>query len=334
MLRSYKRIQRIITILLLAAFLVSTLMPAAAYAKEQKVIRVGWYESSFCYFDRFGRRCGIDYEYGQKISAYTGWTYEYVEGSWSNLFQMLKDGEIDLLSDVSYKPEREEYMYFSNLLMGTEAYYIFTGKDNREIAADNLKTFNGKRIGVNKDSVQEGFLKDWAEKYGISVEIVPLTVSENESMEMIVRKEIDGYASIFSYDFEQNVLPLCRIGGSDYYYAVNKNRPDLLDELNMAMAEIQDEDPYFKENISKTRLYDTRTNATLAPKQEDWIAEHGAIRIGYRDNYLPFCSSDPETGELTGALKDYLVRAKNNMNSPNLEFKTIPFESTDAALSP
>ena len=98
---------------LLCVITVITLsMPAAAYAQEQKqkVVRVGWYDSSFCYWDENGRRCGVDVEYQEKISAYTGWTYEYVEDSWSNLFQMLKNGEIDLLSDVSYKPERTEFI--------------------------------------------------------------------------------------------------------------------------------------------------------------------------------------------------------------------------------
>ena len=73
---------------------------------------------------------------------------------------MLKDGEIDLLSDVSYKPEREEFMYFADLPMGTEAYYIYISADNREITADNPASFNGKRIGVNKDSFQESLLRE------------------------------------------------------------------------------------------------------------------------------------------------------------------------------
>ena len=57
----------------------------------------------------------------------------------------------------------------------------------------------------------------------------------------------------------------------------------------------------------------TKTNTILTPDQEDWIKEHGTIRIGYRDNYLPFCDEDDETGELTGALKDYLAHAENNL---------------------
>lgn len=83
-----------------------------------------------------------------------------MEDSWSNLFQMLKDGEIDLLSDASYKPDRTEFMSFPDLPMGSEAYYIYIDAENREITAENPASFNGKRIGVNRGSIQEGFLAD------------------------------------------------------------------------------------------------------------------------------------------------------------------------------
>jgi diguanylate cyclase (GGDEF) domain len=323
----------VILLLLTFAFSYATPFTASVKASDHKVVRVGWYDSSFCYYDNFGRRCGIDYEYQQKISAYTGWTYEYVEDSWPNLLQMLKDGEIDLLSDVSYKPEREEYMLFSDLPMGTESYYIYIDAGNREITADSLESINGKRIGVNKDSVQEGFLKEWAEKNNVKLEILPLVSDEDKSMEMVVNGEIDGYASIYDFDTEEKMIPVFRIGGSDYYYAVNKNRHDLLEELNMALVNIQDEDPYFNHKITEERLYGAKTNALLTPIQEDWIKEHGPIRLGYRDNYLPFCDCDDETGELTGALKDYLAHAENNLNNSNVVFETIPFNSTNEALT-
>ncbi len=335
-MRSLKKINRMITALLISVILANMLIPLTAFAdaqEEQQVVRVGWFDSSFCYYDSLGRRCGIDYEYHQRVSAYTGWTYEYVEDSWPNLLEKLKNGEIDLLSDVSYKPEREEFLCYSDLLMGSEAYYIYVSSGNKEITSDDISTLNGKRIGVNKDSIQEGLLREWTEKNDITMEVVPLSCTENESMEMIANGEIDGLATVFSFDFKHDVVPVGRIGGSEYYYAVNKDRPDLLRELNMAMAEIQDEDPYFNERISKNRLYNNKTNALLTPQQEKWLKNHGEIRIGYRDNYLPFCSTDEETGELTGALKDYLTHVLNNLNSPYLSFKTVPYASTEEALN-
>ena len=334
-MRLSKILKRMIVILLLFVFLIDMSAPfrASAEEPEQKVARVGWYESSFCYFDQFGTRCGIDYEYQQKISAYTGWTYEYVEGSWPELLQKLKDGEIDLLSDVSYKPEREEFMLFPDLPMGTESYYMYISMENREITADNLSSLNGKRIGVNKGSIQEGFLTDWKKNNSLSFEIVPLVVEEDESMRLVADGELDGYAAVYAVNSEDRTVPICRIGGSDYFYAVNKNRPDILADLNMALAGIKDEDPYFSEKISEKRLYENRTNLTLMPNQEDWLKDHGTIRIGYRDDYLPFCKADEETGELTGALKDYLMHATNELQGMDIKFEAISYASTEDALA-
>lgn len=175
------------------------------------------------------------------------------------------NGEIDLLSDVSFKGERTEFISYPDPPMGTETYYIYISAENREITANRSEDFNGKKIGVNQGSIQEGFLKDWAEKNGISIEIVPLSTGEVESMDMVRDGRIDGYASVYTFNAEEKTYPVCRIGGSDYYYAVNKNRPDLLAELNMALAGIHDEDPYFNERLSEERLFNTRTNLALTP---------------------------------------------------------------------
>ena len=43
-----------------------------------------------------------------------------MEGSWSELFEMLVAGEIDLLSDVSYTEERAQKILYSAEGMGSE----------------------------------------------------------------------------------------------------------------------------------------------------------------------------------------------------------------------
>ena len=118
-----KRLAALCLVLLLAA---SLLPPLAAHAQGgEKVVRVGWHEEPYFITDQYGRRSGYSYEYQCKVAAYTGWTYEYVEGSWTELLQKLKDGELDLLSDVSFMEERAQDMLYASLPMGTEAYYIF-----------------------------------------------------------------------------------------------------------------------------------------------------------------------------------------------------------------
>ena len=333
-MRVWSPLKKLLIFALLLALVAGLQAPSHALAQEaaSKVVRVGWFDSSFCYWDQFGRRCGIDYEYQHRISAYTGWTYEYVEDSWPNLLKKLMAGEIDLLGDVSYKQERTEFLLYPDLPMGSESYYIYIDERNREITASDLTSFNGKRIGVNEGSIQAGFLKDWAEKSGLNIEIVPLTTDENESMNMVLRGQLDGFASVYTVSSEYKSYPAVRIGSSDYFYAISKTRPDLLAELNMALSGIKDDDPYFNERLAEKRVYDTQEYAFLTPAQDDWIAAHGTIRVGYLENYFPFCSTDEQTGELSGALKDFLAHAENTFGDSNVRFETKPYNSVSAAL--
>ena len=155
-------------LILALAVLAALALPSGAFAREsEKIVRVGWYESPFNTTDELGRRSGYAYDYQQKIAACTGWTYEYVNGSWPELLQMLEDGRIDLMSDVSYTDERAEKMLFSAQPMGTEDYYLYTAPKNKEITPEDFSTFNGKKVGANKGSVQISYFRDWAEANGV-----------------------------------------------------------------------------------------------------------------------------------------------------------------------
>ena len=325
-----KKILKSLALLSICFFMSS--IPALKAQGKVKTVRVGWFNSKYCYFDSFGRRGGISYEYQQKIAAYTGWEYEYVNDSWPNLLKMLEAGEIDLLSDVSYTEERAKKMLFSSSEIGAESYYIYANINNRDITPD-ITSFNGKKIGVNKNSVQEVFLYEWIKRSNISPEILPITVTPRDAFVMLENGELDAYVTLDSYGTEKNRIPICKIGESDYYFSVNKNRPDLLQELNTAMNIILDEDAYFNQKMFEKHLNVTKTNAFLTPDMEKWLSEHGAIRVGYQDNYLPFCDFDKETKQFTGALKNYLAHAANCIRNAEIKFETKPYQNANVALN-
>lgn len=104
---------------------------------------------------------------------------------------MLIDGEIDLLSDVSFKPERAELMLYPALAMGAESYYIYIDAGNTVINPEDVQTLGGKRIGVNKGSFQEGLLAQWAEENGVAIEIVEMDGDEAYSMVILAQGETD-----------------------------------------------------------------------------------------------------------------------------------------------
>ena len=321
-------------VLILCLVLLMNVFPLSAAAqsgKTEKVVRVGWHEPPFYITDASGRLSGYSYEYQRKIAAYTGWKYEYVKGSWAELMQKLKEGEIDLMSNVSYSEERTKDMLFSSLPMGTESYYVYVSPDNKEITSENISSLSGKKVGVAKGSIQKDYFLSWAKKYNIEPQMVELTSTDEESMKLL-GKEIDAFVTLDVYGTPETAVPVCKVGSSDFFFAISKSRYDLLPELDAALNRIQDEDKYYDQQLHDKYLKNSETNRYLTAEERDWLTKHGKIKVGYQDNYLAFCAKDAETGKLTGALKDYLEYASKELENYKIEFEPVCFPTAAAAL--
>ena len=318
---------------MLVVFIAGFSVPLSVSAEEKKgkTVRVGVHEAPFFITDKYGRKSGYSYEYQRKISAYTGWTYEYVEGSWSELLDKLKKGEIDLMSDVSYSEERKKDMLFSSLPMGTEAYYVYITSNNTDISPRNLSSLNGKRVGVGQGSIQKEMFIEWEKSHGINAEIVEMTCSEADSLKLL-GKNYDAFVTVDIYGSNEKLVPVWKIGSSSFYFVVTKSRPDLLEELNNALNRIQDENKYYDQQLHDKYLKSSETNKYLNSEEKEWLANHGKIRVGYQDNYLAFCAKDPATGKLTGALKDYLDYAALAFENAHLEFEPVAYPTASDAI--
>ena len=320
-------------VFLLSAILAAVfLLPVYSWGKEKKnIVRVGWYDSSFNMKDDYGHRSGYAYEYQLKLSAFTGWDYEYINGSWPELLAMLEKGEIDMLSDVSFTEERTDKMLFTSLPMGTEEYYLFVSPGNRDILPTDPSTLNGKRIGVNKGSFQADLYRQWAKEHNIQAELVELTSTEDESLAMLETGTLDAYVTVDAFKTPTQVFPVQKIGSSDFFFAVSKTRPDLLDELNNAMNRIQDENRFYNQEMFSKYFINAGANAVLTPDETDWLKKHGPIRVGYLDNHLALCDEDNKTGELTGVLKDYLTYASDCLANVHIDFEKKAYTTAEAA---
>ena len=341
----FKRIAAWVSCLVLAL----CLLPAAAPAEEKPAkVLVGWYETPFNKSLSQGRRTGYSYEYQRKITAYTGWTYDYIPGTWPELLEKVRSGEIDLMSDVSKTEEREQDLSYADLPMGTELYYLYVSAGDNRIRIDDPATLKGKRVGVTEGSFQRGLFVEWAGERSLNIVpysgqaatgddviLVELSTSEEDSLKKLHAGGLDAFITLDTYGDSGEVTPLWKIGSSDFYFVVSKKSPrhdKLLAELNDAMNRIQDEDKHYNEKLSEKYLKDSAANRYLTTEEKEWLDSHGPIRIGYQDNYLAFCAKDPDTGELTGALKDYLAYASDVLENASLEFEAVCYPTANAAL--
>ena len=314
--------------LFLCTFLLFLLLPipVAAGETDTEVVRVGWYEDAYHITGENGVRSGYGYEYEQAIAAYTGWKYEYVEGEWSELLEMLKNGEIDMMGALSYTEERAENMLFSELPMGEEKYYLYADLAHTDISASDLSTLNGRRIDMIRNGVQEMQFSEWEKEHNIQTQHV-YTESFEEGIEKAENREFDGVISTETPQWvEFGMSAIATTGGSDIYYGINKKRTDLKTELDNAMRKMENDKPFYADELYKKYL-SAASSPVLSNEESDWVEQHGAIRIGYLKSDSGFSSTDAGNGELTGVINDYVNFAADCLGKQTLKFKLTGFDS-------
>ena len=320
-------------VMLSLLLLLSAVLPvkAAAETASAKVVRVGSFEDTFNYVNEKGARKGYGYELLETLSGYTGWQFEYVTCDWSDCFEKLKNGEIDIIGGISYTEDRTQEMLFSDEPMGVEKYYLYADLSRADISASDYKTLNGKKIGVLMGTEPEVMLAEWEEKYGLKTEHV--NISNNEDVKQkLANHEIDCFVSLEeSFWAERGISTITRVGESGIYYAINKNRPDIKEELDDAMRALDEAVPFYTADLYK-RYFSMDYTPILTGEEKAWLRKHGAIRMGFLASDSGVSTFDPATGEFTGVITDYIQFAADCLGNQELEFQLVGYDSKEAEL--
>ena len=320
--------------LLSLLLLLSAVLPVKAVAETApiKIIRVGSFEDTFNYCNEKGARKGYGYELLQTLSGYTGWQFEYVTCDWSDCFEKLKNGEIDIMGGISYTEDRAEEMLFSDEPMGEEKYYLYVDLSRADISASNFKTLNGKKVGVLMGTEPEVMLTEWEEKYGIKTQHV--NISNNEDVKQkLANHEIDCFVSLEeSLWAELGISTITRVGKSSIYYVLNKDRSDLKEELDNAMRALDEAAPFYTADLCK-KYFSLDYKPILTGEEKAWLRKHGAIRMGFLTSDRGVSTYDPATGEITGTITDYIQFATDCLGNQELEFHLVGYDDKEAELN-
>ena len=314
--------------------LLSVALPvkAAAETAPAKVVRVGSFEDTFNYCNEKGARKGYGYELLETLSGYTGWQFEYVTCDWSDCFEKLENGEIDIMGGISYTEDRAEEMLFSDEPMGEEKYYLYADLSRTDLSTSDYKTLNGKKIGVLMGAESEVMLTEWEEKHGLKTQHV--NISNNEDVKQkLANHEIDCFVSLEeSYWAELGISTITRVGKSSIYYAINKDRADIKEELDNAMRALDEEAPFYTADLCK-KYFSLDYKPILTGEEKAWLKEHGAIRMGFLTSDSGVSTYDPATGEITGTITDYIQFARDCLGNQELEFQLVGYDDKEAELN-
>ena len=320
---------------LLLCMLLFVLMAAAgASASEtgEKQIRVGYYENEV--FEEGARegavKTGYAYEYYQKLSEYTGWRYEYVYGDFSDLYQMLLDGEIDLLAGLARREDREALIGYPKEPMGNETLNLIGHDTDTDLTSDPA-SLNGRKIGV-LDSAMADVLKQYLQNHDVQAELVlfrdygPLFEAFDNALIDVLAAEGDGAYS------RPHMQLLGSFGETDYYLCVSKSQTELLEQLNLAQSELHTNEPNYVHSLKNKYYPVSIISRAFSQAEQKWLTDHSQVRVGYLNNYLPYSGTDAD-GNVTGLIRDIVDRLCDELGLEDFETSFIGFDNYDEMIS-
>lgn len=298
---------RTLAVALAALAILSAVMPVPAFAADSdqqvKTVRVGWLVNNKGFQEGTPgeRLSGWGYDYLQTLSYYTpGWQYEYVSGTFPELMDMLEAGEIDLMPNISYSAEREQKLLFSSNPEGTERYYIYAKPDRDDLAKGDPQALQGLTIGCNPGVMQTTVGQQWLANEGVTCTYKEINTG-SALFEELADGEVDAVImndTISSPD----ASPMFYVGSSDYYFAVPKSRPDLMNDINAAMMAITRVNPRYSDEVKANYSAQNSGSSSLTGTETSWLKANGnTITIGYLKNQLPYCTQNDD-GEMEGSL--------------------------------
>lgn len=321
---------RTLAVALAALAVLSATMPAPAFAADSdqqvKTVRVGWLVNNKGFQEGAPgeRLSGWGYEYLQTLSYYTkGWQYEYVSGTFSELMDMLEAGEIDLMPNISYSAEREQKLLFSSNPEGTERYYIYARPDRDDLAKGDPQALQGLTIGCNSGVMQTIVGQQWLADEGVTCTYKEIDTG-SALFEALADGEVDAVImndTISSPD----ASPMFYVGSSDYYFAVPKSRPDLMNDINAAMTAIARVNPRYNDEVKSSYSAQNSGSSSLTGTETSWLKANGnTITIGYLKNQLPYCTQNDD-GEMEGSLASLATTLRNKFG---ITVKTVAISNS------
>lgn len=279
-------------------------MPSFAQ-KANFTLRVGYYLNYGVFEDKSGHLYGYVCDYMNDIAAINGWDVEFIKCEWVQGQEKLERGELDVFGCMQKTPERMERFDFPDYSMGSEYGTLSVKKGNTEIFADDLKTINGKTVGVDEDNFYKASLDKFCSKNNISLNYKIINSSELSS-KALQSGEIDMRLS-GSMMMPDNSSTVLHFTSEDFYFPTTKGNTYVLDGLNSALATLKDKYIYYNANLYEKYYGKSAVNVTAFTEAEQKYIENAPVlNVGYDMHCEPVEYYDKQKGTESGINLDLL----------------------------
>ena len=284
---------------------VDSTIPVNPAPGQKRLVRIGWNNVKGLQDGNSPETLGgYDYEYLSYLAQHANWDCQFVYGTFYALEQKLRTGEIDLLGDVAKTSAREKIYLYPQFPAGQSHILLVTSPTNTKLFYDDYAALDGARIGVSS-SFRRQVLEREVKAHHITVQIHDYpTLGEMISALNIGQVDAIVTSTVNQY---RNYKILMEMDPVPFYFIVSPQKPQILRELNLALAKVQTVDPYLSERLFRKYFSGTSPVAISLTKAEQQYVNRQQgkpLTVMLARDQKPL--SYEENGQVKGLIPAYL----------------------------
>lgn len=289
--------------------------------EENKILKVGFYEQEG-YFEKGSNFSGFGVEYLNSIAKYTGWNYEFVEGTREECLQWIENGNIDLFFPI-YTNADIPNVYLSSRIIGEDYCYLYKSSNNFEVSHEDFEIFKDCVVGVVSGSGIEEKIEEYCEKKGFRFDSIVVYPSLEE-----VRQDLaDGKIDLIAADSYVNLENMEVVGSFvSGLITFASSQEEIIAELDAAMDEIKLSNPRYAEEL-RARYFGegSQKNLEYSAEEIEFLSQDLKYKVALCKEQYPI-SFFNEEGVYCGIAVDILTTVKYYTN---ISFEYIYVDSYD-----
>lgn len=295
---------------MLAAVLVLVMpMQVNASEPEIKMLRAGFYYcEGYHEISEDGTYTGYGYELLQLMGRYENIRFEYVgyDQSWEDMLQMLKDGEIDLVTSGKKLAGREEEFDFSKKTIGFSSTAMIIKAGTTALVAGDYTTYQGIQVGMVRNSSNNESFREYAKTKGFT--FVPIYYNSQEDLrEALQKEEVQAIVTSNLRSMNADEWLAETFDEEPLYVMVRKGDEKTLELVNEALDRMDRNEAFWRLNLHE-KYYQVDSGELLKLNYDELnylssIRESGKVfQVLVNPDRFPY--SYYEDGEIKGIMVD------------------------------